>query len=457
MSTAIVILAAGRSKRMRSSRPKVLHTLAGKPLLYWLLKTVFTLAKARVALVYHPEDQEILKIFSDFNLHFIEQHDARGTAHALQQAMPFIQKFDRVLVLLGDTPLISENALQLLASTPLDSIGLLTALVSDPTDLGRILRDEEGRLQRIVEEKAASLKEKEIKEINTGLMVFPVSFLNEFLFKIEKNPVSNEYYLTDIFKFASKQNPPVHLFTVPEYETLSVNTRQQLAKTERYLQKKQAEALMQKGVTLCDPDRFDLRGEVEVGCDVTIDVNVILEGRVKIGAGSVIGPNVILKDCELKEGVVIRAYSYIEGAVIGRKAEIGPFARIRSQTTLEEGVKIGNFVEIKNSQLGVRSKVNHLSYLGDTSIGSEVNIGAGTITANYDGLKKWETTIKNGASIGANVVLVAPVTIGERATIGAGSVITHNALPDTLTLARTRQKAVPGWVSPRLNKGNKID
>jgi bifunctional UDP-N-acetylglucosamine pyrophosphorylase/glucosamine-1-phosphate N-acetyltransferase len=449
-STAILILAAGRGTRMKSDLPKVLHPLAGKPLLAHLLETLQSLNYQSLNLVCGHGSEQVKKTFSHLPLNYIEQAEQLGTGHAVVQAFEAIKVAERVLILVGDTPLISLTTLQALLAIPSNTIGLLTATVNDPTGLGRIVRDAEGKLLHIVEEKDATTAQRAIDEINTGIMILPVSKLVTWLPQLRPHNAQGEYYLTDIFAMAVLENYPIETVQViVETEIASVNDRVQLASLERIVQHRQAEELMRQGVTLLDPSRFDLRGNFKVGRDVVIDVNVIIAGEVTLGDRCTIGPNVILRDTVLGDDVTIKSNCDIEGAVIGAESVVGPFARLRPGTVLESEVKIGNFVEVKKSTMGKGSKANHLAYVGDATVGSAVNIGAGVITANYDGVNKWQTTIEEGASIGANSVLVAPVTIGMDATIGAGSVISKAAPAGELTVSRAKPQTIKGWKRPQ--------
>ena len=383
-------------------------------------------------------------------MRWIEQKEQLGTGHALLQALPAINADDRVLVLYGDVPLISEEILKtLISTTPTNAIGMLTAQLANPTGYGRIKRDKQHNIVGIVEEKDATEKEKAITEINSGIYFVPANYLKKWLPELNNQNAQKEYYLTDIIACADKENIKVHAVS-PRYteEILGVNDRIQLAQLERFYQWQQAEKLMRQGVTLYDPMRLDVRGEVQVGRDVTIDVNVILEGRVVIGDECIIGPNVMLCNTELGARVEVRANSVIDGAEIATGCIIGPFARIRPGTVLATNTHVGNFVEIKNSIVGESSKINHLSYVGDSEVGKRVNIGAGTITCNYDGVNKHKTIIGDEAFIGSNTQLVAPVRIGEGATIGAGSTITEDAPAKQLTVARTRQQTIKDWQRP---------
>jgi bifunctional UDP-N-acetylglucosamine pyrophosphorylase/glucosamine-1-phosphate N-acetyltransferase len=444
-----LILAAGRGTRMHSQFPKVLHPLAGKPLLQWLIETVQQLNLSEINLVCGHGSDQVRESFKKFKLNYIEQTQQLGTGHAVQQALPALEKSDRVLILVGDTPLISLATLKKLLATPENTIGLLTAVVREPAGLGRILRDEKKNVIGIVEQKDATIEQLKINEINTGNMIVPVSHLRAWLKQLKNHNAQGEYYLTDIYAMAVKDGVSIQTIQAAhEEEVLSVNDKIQLATLERYKQMMTAKQLMGQGVTLYDPARIDVRGELTVGSDVTIDVNVIFEGTVKIGHRCHIGPNVVLRDTVLGDDVVIKPYCDITEAKIGQHCEIGPFARIRPGTELAEKVKIGNFVETKKAKIAKGSKVNHLTYVGDAVVGEAVNIGAGVITANYDGVNKWQTTIEDGASIGANVVLIAPVTVGKGATIGAGSVINKNAPEGELTVARSKPVTIKGWKRP---------
>ncbi len=449
MSTSIVILAAGRGTRMKSQLPKVLHPLAGKPMLQWLLETAIKLNPKNINIVCGYGKAQVQAALSEFNVQFVEQAEQLGTGHAVKQALNNIQNSDRVLVLVGDTPLISKKTLENLLATPNHAIGLLTVNVSDAAGLGRIIRNEKNHVIGIVEHKDASDEQRKIKEINTGIMVLPTPALTKWLGEITNDNAQGEYYLTDVMALAVRDNIMIHAVQAEDVnEVSSVNDRVQLAQLERIKQMANAEEIMLQGVTLLDPARFDLRGDLIVGTDVTIDVNVIIEGQVKIGNRCKIGPNVILKDTTLSDDVVIKSNCDIDGAIIGSACEIGPFARIRPGTELAEHVKVGNFVETKKAKIAKGSKVNHLSYIGDTVMGSNVNIGAGTITCNYDGVNKSQTTIEDNVFVGSNSALVAPVTLGENSTIGAGSVITKDVPADELTVARAKQVTIPGWQRP---------
>jgi bifunctional UDP-N-acetylglucosamine pyrophosphorylase/glucosamine-1-phosphate N-acetyltransferase len=451
MDLGVVILAAGQGTRMRSTLPKVLHPLAGLPLLGHVLETAARLNPKIIVVVYGHGGPRVPEYFSTAPVQWAEQLQQLGTGHAVLQALPLIQEVDRVLVLYGDVPLIESNTLQRLLDESADiSLGMITALLDDPTGYGRVVRDPIGRILRIVEQKDATEAELEIDEVNTGIMVFDQVRVGDWLGCIENSNVQREYYLTDVIALAVADGVEV-ASVQPQCleEVLGVNDRLQLAHLERHLQGRQAQALMRAGVTLLDPARFDLRGTLHAGRDVSIDVNVIIEGDVVLGDGVSIGPNCLLSNCRLGPGTRVYANSVIEGALVGSDVHIGPFARIRPGTELDDRARIGNFVEIKKSHVGLGSKVNHLTYLGDSEIGSSTNVGAGTITCNYDGARKHRTVIGKNAFIGSNTALVAPVRVGDGATIGAGSVITRDAPSDRLTVTRAGQTTIEGWRRPK--------
>ncbi|MGQ9830395.1 MAG: bifunctional UDP-N-acetylglucosamine diphosphorylase/glucosamine-1-phosphate N-acetyltransferase GlmU [Thermochromatium sp.] len=450
MKTGVVILAAGQGKRMRSRRPKVLHPLAGRPLLAHVLAAARALDPARLVVVYGHGGDQVRSALADEGCLWVEQAEQRGTGHAVIQALPALTDMDLVLVLYGDVPLIRPQTLErLVALAETTPLAVLTAVLDDPSGYGRILRDDGGRVMGIVEDKEATPEERAIREVNTGLLVADRARLASWLDQIDDANTQGEYYLTDVIAIAVREGVRVAT-TQPAapHEVAGVNDRVQLAKLERVYQRHQAEALMQSGVTLADPARFDLRGRLVAEPDVFIDVNVVIEGEVRLASGVCVGPNCLLKDCVIGPDTQIRAHCVIESAQVGANARIGPFARLRPEARLADDTHVGNFVEIKKTQLGRGSKVNHLSYLGDAEIGAEVNIGAGTITCNYDGVNKFTTRIGDRAFIGSNTALVAPVEVGEGATIGAGSVITHTAPAEQLTLARARQVTIPDWRRP---------
>lgn len=446
----MVILAAGQGKRMHSNLPKVLHPLAGKPLLEHVIDASMVLTKSKPIVIYGHQGDLLTKKLVHREVQWVLQEEQLGTGHAVQQALPKITDDNQVLILCGDVPLISSETLtKLIETTPPNAVGMLTAHLTKPFGYGRIKRDANHHVVGVVEEKDATPTERDIHEINTGIYFLPAKYLKEWLPALQNNNAQKEYYLTDIIKHAFKHKIAIHaVHPADNSEIMGVNDRIQLAYLERCYQKNAAESLMRKGVTLRDPARVDIRGEVEVGRDVTIDVNVIFEGRVVIGDECTIGPNVILRDTIIGNQVVVRANTTIHGAKIANKCIIGPFARIRPDSVLEESARIGNFVEIKKTRVGKESKANHLSYIGDCDIGTGVNIGAGTITCNYDGVTKHQTIIGDNAFIGSCSQLVAPVMIGAGATIGAGSTITEDAPANKLTLSRARQHTVAEWKRP---------
>jgi len=455
MTLSIVILAAGKGKRMHSQIPKVLHPLGGKSLIEHVVTTAQALNPSNPPIiVIGHEGEKVRKALEHHPITWVEQKEQLGTGHALLQALPNIPDSDSVLVLCGDTPLISVETLQrLISATPKNAIGIITAKFPNPSGLGRIVRDSQNNIIQIIEEKDANETFRNIQEINSGFYFIPAKFLKTWLPTLNNTNAQKEYYLTDIIAKSVKEKTAIHSVQPRNTEEVyGINDRAQLAILERFYQKQLAEKLMREGVTLLDPNRFDVRGELTIGQDVTIDVNVIFEGSVTIGSHCIIGPNCILKNALLADGVEIKANSIIEGAEIAEKCVIGPFARIRPDTKLSPNVHIGNFVEIKKSWVDTGTKINHLSYVGDSEIGSQVNIGAGTITCNYDGANKHKTIIGNNVFIGSNSQLVAPVQIGEGATIGAGSTITQNAPANQLTICRAKQITIENWQRPKKEK-----
>lgn len=451
MDTTVVILAAGEGKRMRSRPTKVLHKLAGLPMLERVINTAQCLDVSKIIVVYgNGSGEATRKAMNHLNVSWVEQQETLGTGHAVMQALPGIPNDHRVLVLYGDVPLISAQTLsQLLQETPEHSVGMVTANFDDPAGFGRVVRDGKDRITAVVEHKDATEAQKAIQEINTGIMLAPAIQLKQWLPALCNNNAQNEYYLTDVIAAAASEKGGVtHVSAQCPEEVSGVNDLKQLAGLERYYQKTRAQELMLQGVAIADPNRFDVRGELRIGQNVRIDINVIFEGYVVLGDGCQIGPNVVLKNVVLGKRVTVDTNSMIDGATIASDCQIGPFARIRPGTVMDERAKVGNFVELKKTCLGQDSKANHLSYLGDTVVGQRVNIGAGTITCNYDGVNKHGTVIKDGAFIGSNTALIGPVQIGQNATIGAGSVINENTPDDKLTLGRVRQQTVEGWMRP---------
>ena len=445
----IVILAAGQGKRMYSDLPKVLHGLAGKPLLGHVLDTAHALKPAAIHVVYGHGGEQVRAAFPQAGINWVHQAEQKGTGHAVAQAMPKVADQATVLVLYGDVPLIRPQTLQELLSAAGDGLALLTAELDDPGAYGRILRDPAGRVVRIVESKDASPAESAVREVYTGFLAAPAARLRKWLAGLRNHNVQGEYYLTDIISMAVTEQVPIATRTPRDIsEILGVNSKPELAPLERTYQKQQAEKLMQQGVTLRDPARLDVRGELSCGRDVVIDVNVVFEGKVVLQDGVQIGPNNVIRDTTIGAHTQILPSCVIEESVIGSHCRLGPFTRLRPGAEIADNVHLGNFVEIKKSRVGPGSKINHLSYVGDTTVGREVNIGAGTIVCNYDGANKHPTVIGDKAFIGSNTALVAPVTVGEGATIGAGSVITKEAPAGELTLTRVPQVTKPGWKRP---------
>ncbi len=455
MSLEIIILAAGQGTRMRSALPKVLHKVGASP----LLEHVYLLARAleadKISIVYGHGGEAVLDRLRHLDAIWVEQKERLGTGHAVMQLADDIRDDATVLILYGDVPLLGEATVRNLLSLTHDgSVGLLTVDLDDPHGYGRIVRDEAGEVLRIVEEKDATAQERLIQEGNTGILALNGGRLKQWLGRLENKNAQGEYYLTDVIALAVKDGVAVRTVRAASVdEVLGVNNRQQLAHLERVYQSAWAERVMLQGVTLRDPGRFDVRGTLEsVGQDVEIDINVLLEGRVSIGDRVSIGPNCVIRDSVIGDDVVIHAHSVIEEASVGRGCRVGPFARLRPATELGAEVHVGNFVEIKKSNVAEGSKINHLSYVGDARVGAGVNIGAGTITCNYDGANKFLTVIEDGAFIGSDTQLVAPVTIGRNATIGAGSTITRDAPADALTLSRVKQVTLDGWKRPAKQK-----
>ena len=456
MNLSIIILAAGQGTRMNSARPKVLHPLSGRPLLAHVLDTARSLQGTDIHVVIGHGAEQVRAALPDSDIHWVLQAPQLGTGHAVSQAMPAVPDENTVLVMYGDVPLISKQALEPLYQLAAQGMAaLLTAELDDPAGYGRILHHADGSICGIVEEKDASAKQKAIHEINTGFLAAPAARLRGWLDALDNNNAQGEYYLTDVIARAVTEGTSVRGITTENIEeVMGINDRKQLAVQERCFQKRQAEACLQAGVTLLDPARFDLRGRLDAGQDVVIDINAVLEGRITLGDRVNIGPNVTIRNATVGDDVTILANCVIDDAVIGAGSRIGPFARLRPDTSLAASTHIGNFVEIKKSVVGEGSKVNHLSYIGDTTIGRGVNIGAGTITCNYDGANKHRTVIGDDVFIGSDTQLVAPVEVKDGATIGAGSTITRDVPAHELTLSRVPQKTRSGWKRP-LKKNRK--
>lgn len=451
MSLSIVILAAGQGTRMRSDVPKALHRLAGKSLLEHVYNAACMLDHRQVLVVYGYGGELLKTELQHLAVEWIEQAEQLGTGHAVKQAIPHIPDKDLVMILYGDIPMITTNTLHRLAKVAGETgFGLLTSYIDNPKHYGRIIRNEIGDVIRIVEEKDASDAERDICEINTGMMAVSAATLKRWVNSLDNKNIQNEFYLTDIIAMAV--NDGVKINTVnPDsaVEIRGINDRAQLAEIERYYQLVQAHQLMRMGITIMDPSRFDLRGDLEIGQDILIDINVLLEGRLKIGDHVNIGANCCIRNSIIGTGVEILPNCVIDNAIIGNGCRIGPFARIRPDTVLDENVHIGNFVEIKKSVVDKNSKINHLTYIGDSEIGKNVNIGAGTITCNYDGAQKHKTIIEDEVFIGSDVQLIAPVKIGKGATIAAGTTITRDVDNDVLAIGRSEQQLVKHWKRPK--------
>jgi bifunctional UDP-N-acetylglucosamine pyrophosphorylase/glucosamine-1-phosphate N-acetyltransferase len=449
MNLDVVILAAGQGTRMRSRLPKVLQPLAGRPLLAHVMDMAAGLDDARLHVVYGHGGDQVPARFADRQVSWVEQAEQLGTGHAVEQAMPGIADDATVLVLYGDVPLVRPETADSLIEAATRGVALLTVRMDDPTGYGRIVRDRDGRVTSIVEQKDADAEERSIDEVNTGLMAVPADRLRDWLSRLDNANAQGEFYLTDIVALAVADRVPVAAVQAgdPE-EVMGVNDKVQLAEAEAAVRRRRVDELMEQGATVADPARVDVRGKVTCGQDVFLDVGVVLEGEVRLDDRARVGPYCIVRDSHIGEGAEIHPYSLVEGAEVGTGCSVGPFARLRPGAQLETGAKVGNFVEVKNSRLGEGSKANHLSYVGDTTVGRDTNIGAGTITCNYDGANKHRTVIGDRVFIGSGVELVAPVEIEEGATIGAGSTISKRAPAETLTVARSRQVSIRGWQRP---------
>jgi len=454
MPLSIVILAAGQGKRMKSDLPKVLQPLAARPLLAHVLASAKELEPADLYVVYGHGGEAVKSAFASDAIHWVLQEPQLGTGHAVAQAAPQIPDDHTVLVLFGDVPLIrAETLRKLLAEVSDKTIGILSVTYQDPTGYGRIVRDTAGNVVRIVEHQDANTKERAIKEGNTGVIAAPARLFKKWLTALKPNNTQGEYYLTDVVVMAAKEGVRIAAVAAPsELEVLGVNDKLQLAQVTAALRQQCAERLMHEGATVVDPTRLDVRGDVTIGRDVYIDVNVVLVGTVKLGDRAKIGPNCYIKDCEIGADTELFPNCVIDTAVIGSHCNVGPFARLRPEARLDDEVHIGNFVEVKKSHVGYGSKANHLTYIGDTVIGRKVNVGAGTVTVNYDGANKWRTEIGDGAFIGSGSMLVAPVKIGPNSNVGAGSTITKDTPEGKLTLARSRQVTIEGWKRPEKKK-----
>ena len=455
MELSVVILAAGKGVRMKSNLPKVMQALAGQPLLRHVIDAARALKAARTVVVQGHGGDVVQRAFASDGLLWAEQAEQKGTGHAVQMALPQLPATGKTLILYGDVPLTTAATLgRLIEKVGSEkTLALITLEMSNPTGYGRIVRNAAGAVTRIVEQKDASDDETKIREINTGIFCVPNRLLHQWLPALRNDNAQGEFYLTDIIAMAAAENIGIETIQ-PEHawEVEGVNDKLQLAALERALQRSLAENLMRAGVTLIDPARFDQRGSVTHGMDVHIEPNVILEGQIILGNNVRIGANSLLKDCHIGDNVIIKSHSVIDGAFVGANAEIGPFARLRPGTELADNVHIGNFVETKKTVLGAGSKANHLAYLGDAHIGAGVNIGAGSITCNYDGVHKYQTRIGDHAFIGSNTALIAPVSVGANAVTGAGSAITKDVPDNALAVARGKQVVIEGWKRPEKNK-----
>ena len=444
----VVILAAGLGKRMHSDLPKVLHPLAGKPLLAHVVATARSLKPGLICIVYGHGGERVRAALGQDDLIWAKQEPQLGTGHALAQALPHLNPKVSTLVLYGDVPLIRAETLRSLCQAAGKGLALLTLELDDPRGYGRIIRSR-GAIRRIVEEKDATKAERALREINTGILVLPTARLKAWLAGLSNKNAQKEYYLTDLIAAAVTDKVPVSSAQPgAPWETLGVNSKAQLAELERTFQRGVAAALMQDGVTLADPARIDVRGSLACGRDVAIDVNCVFEGETVLGEGVSVGANCVLRNVKVAAGTRIEPFCHLQEADIGARCRIGPYARLRPGTTLAEEVHIGNFVEVKASRIGARSKANHLAYVGDTTVGRDVNIGAGTITCNYDGANKHRTVIEDDVHIGSDTQLVAPVRVGKGATLGAGTTLTRDAPAGALTISRAKQITITGWKRP---------
>lgn len=449
MALNVVILAAGKGTRMKSSLPKVLHKVAERPMVQHVIDTANSLGAQSINLVYGYGAEQLKAGLGEQPLHWVLQAEQLGTGHAVQQAIPHIADEDTVLILYGDVPLTRKETLeQLLATRDENGLAILTVILANPTGYGRIVR-ENGKVVGIVEQKDATPAQLLINEVNSGIMAVPGKKLKAWLSGLQNNNAQGEFYLTDIVAMAAAEGVTITTAHPQNpIETEGANNRVQLAQLERAYQLRKAEELMLNGANLRDPARIDVRGEVQVGSDVMIDVNVIFEGKVVLGNGVSIGANCILKDVVIGANTEIKPNTMVESSTIGADCSVGPYARIRPDSVLADDSHVGNFVELKKTVLGQGSKANHLTYLGDSVIGSKVNVGAGTITCNYDGANKFQTTIEDGVFVGSNSSLVAPITLGKNSTVGAGSVVTQSVGEDELVVARTKQRHITGWKRP---------
>jgi bifunctional UDP-N-acetylglucosamine pyrophosphorylase/glucosamine-1-phosphate N-acetyltransferase len=454
MPLEIVILAAGQGKRMRSKLPKILHPLAGRPLLGHVLETARALEPRRIVVVHGNGADQVRAAFADARVEWALQAEQLGTGHAVQQALPSISPDAEVLILYADVPLVRPGTLRRLLDAGRDGLAVMTAEVSDPTGYGRIVRQGSGDVARIVEQRDASSEELALREINAGFMAMSARRLSGWLGRLTNRNAQKEYYLTDVVALAVAERLPVRAVKVEdEWEVAGVNSKRELAAIERRYQSVQAQRLLDEAVTLADPARIDVRGELSCGTDVAIDVNCVFEGSVTLAEGVRIGPNCLLRNVRIGAGTEVLAFSHLEDSEIGARCRLGPYARLRPGNSLADEVHVGNFVELKASRIGKGSKANHLSYIGDSEVGSAVNVGAGTITCNYDGAAKHRTIIEDECFIGSDTTLVAPVRVARGSYIGAGSTINKDTPAGQLTLSRARQVSLPAWKPPKKKKG----
>lgn len=454
MNLEVIILAAGQGTRMKSPLPKVLHPVAGLPMLQHVVSTAGLLQPRAIHVVVGHGAQQVQSALQDFDLTWVMQEQQLGTGHAVLQAMPAVQADSTVLILYGDVPLITASTLESLVEAAVLAPALLTARVAEPAGYGRILRDNTGALLGVVEHKDANSDQRAIDEINTGVLAAPAADLQAYLPAVGNNNSQGEYYLPDILSMAVAEGRTVaSCLAGSELEILGVNDRVQLNQVEREFQRRQAESLMRAGVSIADANRIDVRGQLRCGFDVSIDVNVIIEGEVVLGDGVSIGPNCVLKNSAIGDGATIHAMSHLEDARVGEGANVGPYARLRPGTVLAAGARIGNFVETKKAIIGVGSKVNHLSYVGDCEMGDGVNVGAGTITCNYDGVNKHKTRLGNGVFVGSNSTLVAPLDVADGGFLAAGSTVTKAVGENELAVSRAKQRNITGWQRPAKTDG----
>ena len=446
MALEIIVLAAGLGKRMRSDLPKVLHPVAGRPLLAHVLEAARALSPQKIVVVHGHGGEQVRAVLGDAGLRWVAQREQLGTGHAVQQALPALDPNAEVLILYGDVPLVQPATLRRLVEGARDGLALLTVELPDPSGYGRIVRDPGGQVARVVEQKDASQAEAAIREVNAGFMAMSARRLAAWIGRLDNRNAQKEYYLTDLIGMAAAERVAVSAVKVDDvWEVAGVNSKEELAALERVAQQRGARRLMAAGVTLADPARLDVRGTLECGRDVAIDVNCVFEGRVTLADGVRIGPNCLLREVSVGAASEVLAFSHLERAEIGARCRVGPFARLRPGASLADEVHVGNFVEVKASRIGAGSKANHLSYIGDAEIGAKVNVGAGTITCNYDGTEKHRTVIEDDCFIGSDATLVAPVRIARGSYIGAGSTINKDTPPGQLTVARARQVSLPAW------------